>query len=161
MEQQILKPEIIFTNGIHKLYCYTEFYKLEPDDISLEQVMETVCMVYPIIDYTIKGNTIYALTQEAEYNRDCFDLETAYTACIVKYNKSQPFFETDITEETVVVKNKSFDILPSSPDVFAQNPITLDDFKRNTIQELYTLFGVKDEQMFDNLLKSLYNAQKN
>lgn len=158
MEQTFLKSDTIFSNGKQRLFMYTEHFMLEPDDTPLSEVAKVVCTIYPVIDYTIKENTLYVLTEEAYFDIELFDLKSAYTHCINAYNKSQPYFETDITHENVIVKENTFKILPSSSCVFSQRKRTLQEFRDNTIQELHNLTQQKDEEMFDKLLKKLYNA---
>tara|TARA_B100000900_G_scaffold104917_2_gene87125 strand:+ start:7538 stop:8017 length:480 start_codon:yes stop_codon:yes gene_type:complete len=151
MDKTLLKKDTIFNNENIMLYMWD----IGENDIN--ETVEAVTSAYPVLDYVVKGNFIYVATHNANINESMFDLETAYTYCINTFNKSEPYFETEIGNKNTIVDKNIFLVLPMGTDVFDLQPKTIKDFKEHVVDHIEYFMGQRDEELFDKLFEQLYN----
>ena len=150
MEQSILKKDTIFTGNGLRIFM---FMRHELDDFDV--IVPIVKKVYPVLDYTIKGDCLFVVTQDANIKWDKFDLKTAYAYCIRAYKHTGKYFETDITEENIIVDKSGFFVLPQGCDVFDMQEMSKEEFKENTLNEIENLTGQKDTVLFDQIVEEI------
>lgn len=154
MEKSLLKPDTIFEKDDRSLYMW----KIDSD--RMQETINAVTLAYPVTDYVVKGNFIYVETKRRNLNKDDFDLETAYRCCIHTFNKSQPYFESEISDDNTIINKHMFVVLPSGQDVVDLQPKTTDKFKEHLLDQIEQWMGQKDEKLFDKLFKELYNINQ-
>lgn len=152
MVKSLLKKDTIFQNDNKSLYMW------EMDKDRIQETINAVTNAYPVIDYVVKGNFIYVETKFRNVNKDEFDLERAYTYCINTFNKSQPYFESEIGDDNTIVDKHMFVVLPLGTSVFDLQPKTSNEFKEHLLDHIEQWMGQKDEKLFDKLFKELYNT---
>lgn len=154
MEKSLLKQDIIFEKDNKSLYMW------EITNNRIQETINAVTNAYPVIDYVLKGNFIYVETKFRNVNKDEFDLESAYTYCINTFNKSQPYFESEIGDDNTIVDKSIFVVLPMGTDVFELLPKTTQEFKEHLLDHIEWWMEQRDEKLFDKLFKQLYNSNK-
>ena len=151
----ILKRDIIFQTDELLLYMF-EIY-----DNNIQETVDAVINAYPILDYVVKGNWIYVITKAPRIEDiKYFDIDKAYRYCINTFNKSQPYFESDICEESILLTKDTFNIMPMGTDVFDLQPKTNKEFKEHLLNHIEQWIGQRDEKLFDKLFKELYNSNQ-
>ena len=107
-----------------------------------------------------KGFTVKAKAPKTKKVEDDFDLETAYRCCIHTFNKSQPYFESEIGDDNTIIDKHMFVVLPMGQDVVDLQPKTTDKFKEHLLDQIEQWIGQRDEKLFDKLFKELYNSNQ-
>jgi len=151
----ILKRDILFETNDLLLYMFNII------DNNIQKTVDAVTNAYPVLDYVVKSNWIYVITKSPRIEDiKYFDIETAYTYCINTFNKSQPYFESEICKDNVLLTKDTFNIMPMGTDVFDLQPKTNKEFKENVLDQVEECTGQRNEKLFDKLFKELYNTNK-
>ena len=146
MENKLLKKDFVFVDDYEYIFMYIVD---EDEDSSL--ILKRAQSVYPIKKYVHHSEYVLLFCDLPEKTVD-YDLYAIYDYCISTYLRTGTI-ELNILPINTIMTEQGFSILPRGTEVITGNTYSPQQFKDLVLNEVDNEFGIRDEKLFEKILK--------